>query len=77
MLTELKEYHNEYRPICFNLPSNPGSIYWLKALSGDFAEWDMNYFDYSFNGYDSAALFWKSGDALPIKLICTKWETNP
>lgn len=37
----------------------------------------MNYFDYIFNGYDSAALFWKSGDALRIKLICTKWETNP
>lgn len=62
--------YNEFRPICFNLPANPGSIYWIRALGPDnMMGWDMNYFDFSFNGYDTAAGFYDNGDALPIKLI--------
>ena len=62
--------YNEFRPICFNLPANPGSIYWIRKLGPDnMMGWDMNYFDFSFNGYDTAAGFYDNGDALPIKLI--------
>lgn len=67
--------YNQYRPITYNLPASPGSIYWLKTnnTNGDnqnnFVAWDMNYFDMSFNAYDNAATFSPNGDAVLIKPI--------
>ena len=68
--------YNQWRPICYNLPANPGSIYWTQDAnhSTDRVAWDMNYFDLSFNSYDYAALFYPYGDALPIKLVWVKDE---
>lgn len=68
--------HNEFRPICYNLPANAGAIYWLRKLSnsGEMLGWDMNYADLNFNGYDYATSFYSDGDALPIKLIWLRDE---
>lgn len=61
--------YNQYRPIPYNLPASPGSIYWTKTNKGDLVGWDMNYFDMSFNAYDNALLFGDYGDAVLIKPV--------
>lgn len=65
--------YNQYRPIPYNLPASPGSIYWIESAYGGYGGamlgWDMNYFDLNFNGYDYACGFWPTGDALPMKLV--------
>lgn len=76
VLDQDNNVNNEYRPICYNLPGNPGAIYWLKQASAykGMIGWDMNYFDLNFNGYDYAASRNPYGDALPIKLVWIKDE---
>lgn len=48
--------YNQYRPICYDIISSPGAMYWLKKPYGDKVAWDMNYFDMSFNAQDYALL---------------------
>ena len=63
--------HNQYRPIPYNLPASPGAIYWIEKVPNiaAYLAWDMNYFDFNFNGYDNAVSLSGGGDALPIKLV--------
>lgn len=74
VLDQNNNVNNQYRPICYNLPGNPGAIYWLREASAyqGMVGWDMNYFDLNFNGYDYAACRYDNGDALPIKLVWIK-----
>ena len=68
---------NEFRPITYNNPANPGALYWAHGLDGSNAGWDINYFDFTFGRYDALIYKWNvntplSGDAVPIKLVRTK-----
>lgn len=70
-------HHNQYRPITYNIASNPGALYWLKDNSGSNVGWDINYFDFTFGPYDALIYKWndntpKDGDAVPIKLVRKK-----
>ena len=64
--------NNQYRPITYNLPANPGAMYWVKQAYNNngtiITAWDINYFDLSFNGYD-ASTYGPYGDAIPIKPV--------
>lgn len=72
--------YNQYRPITYNNPANPGVLYWFKKGYGSttYYGWDINYFDFTFGPYDALIYDWtwldtpKSGDAVPIKLVRTK-----
>lgn len=64
---------NQYRPVSYNLPANPGAMYWIKKTydintTDDryISAWDINYFDLAFNGY-AAVTNDPNGDAIPIK----------
>lgn len=73
VLDEANDGRNPQRPICYNLPANPGALYWLREVGGENSmSWDINYGDLNFSSNDYAAGFWPNGDALPIKLICTE-----
>lgn len=70
--------HNQYRPICYNMPNAPGAIYWIRYMEtsevGDILGWDINYNDLNFAPYDYAVAWQKSNtakdtDALPIRLV--------
>lgn len=77
---------NQYRPLTYNLYRYPGAIYWIKQPVmvnnlPSYASWDINYFTFVFNHYDTGSLggYSSSGystcttgtssDALPIKLV--------
>lgn len=69
--------HNEYRPITYNITSNPGALYWIKDNNSTNVGWDINYFDFTFGPYDALIYKWNNttpsdGDAVPIKLVRTK-----
>lgn len=64
--------NNAYRPIPYNLPNNPGAIYWIKIIDNyghvegtasgtpDYypcAAWDMNYFNFDFGPYTANCLY--------------------
>ncbi len=66
--------NNQYRPIPYNNPNNPGVVYWAKKKASEEALYamDMNYFDLTFAPYDYAVDFVDYGDAIPIKPIVIK-----
>lgn len=66
---------NLWRPIPYDLPTCPGSVYWIDNAmigkqyhtDGACGGWDMNYFNLDFSSYSYPNL----NDACPVKLI---WE---
>ena len=64
---------NYWRPIPYDMPSCPGSIYWIDIpmvgtqyhTDGACSGWDMNYFSLDFSSYNYLLL----NDAGPVKLI--------
>lgn len=58
---------NIFRPIPYNLPNNPGALYWIRkiapkghvegAKSTACAAWDMNYFNFDFGPYTANCLY--------------------
>ena len=65
--------NNLWRPIPYDMPHCPGSIYWINNVmigkqyhsDGASAGWDMNYFSLDFSSYS----YQNVNDAGPVKLI--------
>lgn len=72
-LTQAENTNNIWRPIPYNLPLCPGSIYWINVpkLNGHedgvnpCGGWDMNYFSLDFSAYT----YNNRNDACPVKLV--------
>lgn len=74
---ELNE-NNQFRPISYSNPYNPGAMYWAKAHDGDaHYSMSMNFFDINFGPGDYAANWPDFGDAMPIKPIVVDRSNNP
>ena len=68
---------NVFRPVPYNMKITPGAVFWLNQLvedgylgdvePGPTMSWDINYFNYDFNSFDSSGT--NNQDACPIKLI--------
>lgn len=72
-----REYNNQFRPIPYNNPNNPGVIYWAKKKGDNEAYgMDMNYFDLNFAPQDYAICFVDYGDAIPIKPVIRNLNSN-
>ena len=64
---------NLWRPIPYDMPSCPGSVYWIDVpmigdqyhQDGASGGWDMNYFSLDFSSYSYTNL----NDACPVKLV--------
>ncbi len=74
VLSVANNANNQYRPIPYNNPNNPGAVYWAKKKASSEAMFamDMNYFDLTFGPYDYAVNFVDYGDAVPIKPVVIK-----
>ncbi len=76
---------NQYRPIAYNNPANPGVIYWAKKMlhrkvgnNNDYLMgFDMNFFDINIGPADHAVSMLDFGDAIPIKPIVIERIQNP
>ncbi len=68
---------NVFRPVPYNMKITPGAVFWLNnrveggylgtTVPGPTMSWDINYFNYDFNSFDSSNTNYQ--DACPIKLI--------
>lgn len=73
---------NMYRPIPYDLPNNPGAIYWINKTNPTghvetgktypCAGWDMNYMSFDFGPYTAN----NYRDACPIKFIVTSYTVD-
>lgn len=68
---------NWWRPVCYNLPINPGVIYWIDqfvnannntSIENNCLGWDINFFNFDFSPYTANNYM----DACPIKLVVKK-----
>lgn len=73
---------NQYRPISYNNPNNPGAIYWAKGWdtttsTDPLFAFDLNFFDINIGLLDQVISWPNFGDAVPIKpVINRKINTN-
>ena len=71
---------NMYRPVPYDLPHNPGAIYWIDKTqlkgyidnSNNCNGWDMNYMSFDFGPYTAN----NYRDACPIKFIVTSYTVD-
>lgn len=60
----------QYRPLFYDVYMRPGAVYWCKdivrksdgGLVSEYAAWDVNYFTFDFNGFDTTSALGSRSD---------------